>query len=100
MKRRTKEQIHEKETYTGTNHPQASAGGGLLGQGKKHEEVCRELGISDATFYKWRQKYGGMQVNQAKKLKQLEVENARLKQLVADQALDNKILKEVVEGKL
>ena len=72
----------------------------LLGQGKKHEEVCRELGISDATFYKWRQKYGGMQVNQAKKLKQLEVENARLKQLVADQALDNKILKEVVEGKL
>ena len=72
----------------------------LLGQGKTHEAVCRELGISDATFYKWRQKYGGMQVNQAKKLKQLETENARLKQLVADQALDNKILKEVVEGKL
>ena len=72
----------------------------LLGQGKTHEAVCRELCISDATFYKWRQKYGGMQVNQAKKLKQLETENARLKQLVADQALDNKILKEVVEGKL
>ena len=71
----------------------------LLGQGKTHEEACRALGISDATFYKWRRKYGGMQVDQAKKLKQLEVENKRLKQVVADLTLDKRILKEVVEGK-
>ena len=72
----------------------------LLGQGKRTEEVCRDLGISDATYYKWRQKYGGLQVNQAKKMKQLEVENSRLKRVVADLTLDKQILQEVVEGKL
>lgn len=72
----------------------------LLGQGKKTEAVCRELGISDATYYKWRREYGGMGVSQAKKMKELEVENARLKQVVADLTLDKQILKEVVEGKL
>ena len=71
----------------------------LLGQGKTHEAVCRELGISDATFYKWRQKYGGMQVNQAKKMKDLEGENGRLKRLVADQALRIQVLQEAFEGK-
>ena len=70
----------------------------LLGQGKKTEEACRELGISDATYYKWRREYGGMGVSQAKKLKQLEVENARLKRLVADMALDIRILKDAAEG--
>ena len=72
----------------------------LLGQGKRTEEVCRDLGISDATYYKWRRKYGGLEVNQAKKMKQLEVENARLKRVVADLTLDKQILQEVVEGKL
>ena len=70
----------------------------LLGQGKKTEEACRALGISDATYYKWRWEYGGMGVSQAKKLKRLEVENARLKRLVADLALDNRVLKDAAEG--
>ena len=62
------------------------------------EEACRALGISDATYYKWRREYGGMGVSQAKKLKRLEVENARLKRLVADLALDNRALKDAAEG--
>ena len=70
----------------------------LLGQGKTHEEACRALGISDATFYKWRKAYGGMGVSHAKKLKQLEVENGRLKRVVADQALNIQVLKEAAEG--
>ena len=70
----------------------------LLGQGKKTEEVCRALGISDATYYKWRREYSGMDVSQAKKLKHLEVENARLKRLVADLELDDRVLKDAAEG--
>ncbi len=58
-----------------------------LAGGKKIGEVCRELGISEQSHYRWRKEYGGMQVSQAKKLKDLERENARLKRLVADQAL-------------
>ena len=72
----------------------------LLGEGKKTDAVCRELGISDATYYKWRREYGGMGVSQAKKMKELEVENVRLKRAVADLTLDKQILKEAVEGKL
>lgn len=68
----------------------------LLGQGKTVEQVCRELGISDATYYKWRKDYGGMGMPQAKRLKELELENARLKRVVADLSLDNQILKDVV----
>ncbi len=68
----------------------------LLGQGKTVEQVCRELGISDATYYKWRKDYGGMGMSQAKRLKELELENARLKRVVADLSLDNQILKDVV----
>ena len=70
----------------------------LLDQGKKTEEACRALGISDATYYKWRREYGGMDVSQAKKLKHLEVENARLKRLIADLELDNRVLKDAAEG--
>jgi len=62
-------------------------------QGMSVEKFCRELGISDATYYKWRKEYGGMRVNQAKRLKQLEQENARLKRVVADLSLDKQILK-------
>jgi len=65
-----------------------------LGKGLRVPEVCRELGISEQTYYRWRQKYGGMAPEVAKQLKALEKENARLKRLVADQALDIQILKE------
>jgi len=69
-----------------------------LGKGKKTPEVCRLLGITVQTYYRWRQKYGGMQPEMAKELKTLQKENARLKRLVADQALDNAILKEAAKG--
>ena len=65
-----------------------------LGKGMKVPEVCRELGISQQTYYRWRTKYGGMDPVMAKQMKELEKENARLKRLVADQALDIAILKE------
>ena len=71
----------------------------MLGQGKRVEEVCRQLGVSNQTFYKWRKTYGGMEVPQAKKLKELERENSRLKRLVAEQALDNVMLKDLLSGK-
>ncbi len=69
-----------------------------LAGGKKIGEVCRELGISEQSYYRWRKEYGGMQVSQAKKLKDLERENAQLKKLVADQALDKAILEEALRG--
>ena len=62
-------------------------------------QVCRNLSISEQTYYRWRKEYGGMKVDQAKRLKELERENARLKKLVADLSLDKAILKEVAEGK-
>jgi putative transposase len=65
-----------------------------LGKGLKVPEVCRKLGVCEQTYYRWRQKYGGMSPHLAKQLKALEKENARLKRLVADQALDMQILKE------
>jgi putative transposase len=58
-------------------------------------EVCRRHGISSATFYKWKAKYGGLEVSEARKLRQLEDENARLKRLLADAMLDNAMLKEI-----
>ena len=70
----------------------------LSGQGKTVEQICRELGVSDATYYKWRKDYGGMGMDQAKRLKELEIENARLKRVVADLSLDNQILKDVASG--
>jgi putative transposase len=70
----------------------------LLSKGEKVEQVIRKLGVSDVTYYRWRKEYGGMQVEQAKKFKDLEKENARLKKLVADLSLDNAILKEVSKG--
>ncbi len=65
---------------------------------RRFAEVVRELGISEQTYYRWRKEYGGMEVNQARRLKELEQENGRLKRLVADQALDISILKEVSRG--
>jgi len=71
----------------------------LLGQGKTVREVCRSLEIHEQTYYRWRKEYGGMNTNQAKKLKELEKENTRLKTLVAELSLDNAILKEVLSKK-
>ena len=61
-------------------------------------QVVRRLGVSEQSYYRWRREYGGMRVDQAKRLKELERENARLKRLVAEQALDNSILREVASG--
>jgi len=71
----------------------------LLSQGKKVQEVCRQLEVHEQTYYRWRREYGGMNTTQAKKLKTLEKENVRLKKLVADLSLDNAILKEVLSKK-
>jgi transposase-like protein len=70
----------------------------MIGQGETIGRICKELGISDATYYKWRKQYGGMEVSQAKRLKELEVENSRLKRAVADLTLSNLILKDVAKG--
>ena len=69
-----------------------------LGRGLRAPQVCKTLGISEQTYYRWRKEYGGLRLDQAKRLKALEQENLRLKKLVADQALDNAILKEVASG--
>jgi putative transposase len=70
----------------------------LLGQGSTVGEVSRKLGITEQTYYRWRREYGGMRVDQARRLKELEKENGRLKRLVADLTLDNAILKEATWG--
>ena len=75
---------------------------GILKQseaGAKTSELCRQHGISTATFYGWRSKYGGLEVSEAKRLKQLEEENGKLKRIVADQALDITMLKDLVGKK-
>ena len=72
----------------------------LLSQGSTAAQAARHLGITEQTYYRWRKEYGGMRINQAKRLKELEKENARLKRLVADQALDLAIMKDVAEGNL
>lgn len=70
----------------------------LLSQGTQVAEVSRKLRVTEQTYYRWRKEYGGMRVDQAKRLKELEQENARLKKLVADLSLDNAILKEANRG--
>ena len=69
-----------------------------IGKGQTNGQVCKRPGVSEPTYYKWRREYGGMRKDQAKRLKELERENARLKKRVADQALDNLILKEALSG--
>ena len=68
----------------------------LIGKGKTVPEVCREIDVSQQTYYRWRQKYGGMSPEMIKELRELQKENARLKKVVADQALDKQILKEAI----
>ena len=75
---------------------------GILKQaeaGRKTEDLCRENGISPATFYTWRSKYGGLELSEAKRLKALEEENSKLKMLVAELSLDNRILKDLATKK-
>ena len=69
-----------------------------LGKGQKVPDICKSLDITEQTYYRWRQKYGGMAPEMAKQLKALQKENARLKKLVAEQALDMEILKEAAKG--
>ena len=69
-----------------------------LAKGQTAAEVCRKLGVTEQTYYRWRREYGGLRVDQAKRLKELEKENVRLKKVVADQALDIAILKEASSG--
>ena len=69
-----------------------------LSQSRSVEQLCRELGITEQTYYRWRREYGGMKVTQARRLKDLEKENTRLKKAVADLTLDKLILKEALEG--
>ena len=69
-----------------------------IASGSTIEQVCRQLGISDATYYNWRKQYGQMKLNQVKQLKALQKQNFQLKKLVADLSLDNAILKEALSG--
>ena len=72
----------------------------LFSQGATLPIILKKINVSDCTYYRWRKEYGGMRVDQAKRLKDLEVENSRLKKLVADLSLDNSILKEAARGNL
>ena len=71
----------------------------LLHEGKPVAEMCRSLGVTDSTYYKWRREYGGLKMDQAKRLKELEHENGRLRRVVADLTLDKLILQEAASGK-
>ena len=70
----------------------------LLGQGKTVPLACKEAGITPQTFYRWRKEYGGLQVEQAKKMKDLQKENAQLRRAVADLTVEKQILKDIAEG--
>jgi len=70
----------------------------LISQGDTVAKACNKIGISEQTYYRWRKEYGGLKIDQVKRLKELEGENARLKRLVADLSLDNAILKEISSG--
>ena len=71
-----------------------------MGQGKSTPIACREAGISEQSYYRWRKEYGGLQVDQAKRMKELEKENTRLKRLVAELSLDKQVLKDIASGNL
>jgi transposase-like protein len=72
----------------------------LIAQGKTVPEVCRDIGVTSQTYYRWRNKYGGMSPDMINQLRELQKENARLRRIVADQAVDMAILKEVAQGNL
>ena len=83
--------------HAGSDHPQARRGPKHLAGGKELVEVCRHLEIAESTWHRWLAQYGGMKASDAKRLKELEAENARLKKLVPNQALDIDTLREVAE---
>jgi putative transposase len=70
----------------------------MSGQGKTVAEVCKQLGITDKTYFRWRKSHGGLRIDQARRMKELETENGRLKKAVAELTIDKIILKEVAEG--
>ena len=70
-----------------------------LSNGNSIEKACKKIGVTPQSYYRWRKQYGGLEVDQVKRFKELEKENARLKKLVADQALDNAMLKDIAAGK-
>jgi putative transposase len=70
----------------------------LIGQGKKVPLACREAGIVEQTFYRWRKEYGGLQIEQARRLKELQKENAQLRRAVADLTVEKQVLKDIAEG--
>jgi transposase-like protein len=72
---------------------------GMLSEGQGIAEVCQQLEVAEATFHRWRNQYGGMKADEAKRLKELEIQNTRLKKLVADLTLDKQILEEALKGK-
>ena len=72
----------------------------LLAQGKTIAIACKEVGTTDKSYYRWRKEYGGLGVDQAKRLKQLETENGRLKKLVADLSLEKQVLQDIARGNL
>ena len=72
----------------------------LMSQGKAAPVACREAGISQQSYYRWRKEYGGLELDQAKRMKDLELENVRLKRLVADLSLEKQVLKDVASGNL
>jgi putative transposase len=71
----------------------------LISQGETVPAACKAIGVTDQTYYRWRKAYGGMKIDQAQRLRELEQENGRLKRLVADLSLDNAIIKEALKGK-
>jgi putative transposase len=72
----------------------------LISQGKSAPIACRDAGISQQSYYRWRKEYGGLELDQARRMKDLEKENARLKRLVADLSLDKQVLKDIASGNL
>lgn len=70
----------------------------LIGQGRTIPDITRQWGVTDKTYYRWRKEYGGMKIDQAKRLKDLEQENARLRRALSDTIIDNQILREVSKG--
>ena len=72
----------------------------LMAQGKSAPEACRDAGISQQSYYRWRKEYGGLEIDQARRMKDLERENVRLKRLVADLSLEKQVLKDIASGNL